>query len=99
LFLFEASTALWRAGTQVAQEEGWKEQVQKKQGIVLSRDGMEPEKGNETRSLLRDVLTGRRLHAEKGTPSPKERFKPLLAPVLALKVAVIGGISDAHPTQ
>jgi hypothetical protein len=99
LFLFEAYTALLRAGTEVSHDEGWKEQVRKNKGIVLSIDGIQPDKGNETIYLLRDVLTGRILNAENVTESTKERLKQLLAPVVALKVPVIGVISDAQPTE
>ena len=65
LFLFEAYTALLRAGTEVSHDEAWKEQVQKNKGIVLSIDGIQPDKGNETIYLVRDVLTGRILTCRK----------------------------------
>src|SRR3989440_5380814 len=78
LFLFEAYTALLRAGTEVPHDEGWKEQVRQKKGIVLSIDGIQPDKSNETIYLLRDVLTGRILHAENVTERPKESLKKLL---------------------
>src|SRR6266849_6374030 len=99
LFLFEAYTALLRAGTEVSHDETWKEQVRKNKGIVLSIDGIQPDKGNETIYLLRDVLTGRILHAENVTESTKERLKQILDPVVGLKVPVIGVISDAQPTE
>src|SRR5258708_24867110 len=99
LFLFEAYTALLRAGTEVSQDQAWKEHVRKNKGIVLSIDGIQPDKGNETIYLLRDVLTGRILHADNVTESTRERLKQLLAPVIALKVPVIGVISDAQPTE
>jgi hypothetical protein len=99
LFLFEAYTALLRAGTEVSQDQAWKEQVRTNKGIVLSIDGIQPDKGNETIYLLRDVLTGRILHAENVTESTKERLKQLLAPVVALQVPVLGVISDAQPTE
>ncbi len=99
LFLFEAYTALLRAGTEVTDDEAWKEQVRKNEGIVLSIDGIQPDKGNETIYLIRDVLTGRILTAENVTESTKERLKELLAPVVALQVPVIGVISDAQPTE
>src|SRR5258708_8022811 len=99
LFLFEAYSALLRAGTEVSHDEAWKEQVRKNKGIVLSIDGIQPDKGNETIYLLRDVLTGRILHADNVTESTKERLKELLAPVAALEVPVIGVISDAQPTE
>src|SRR5438876_2926294 len=89
LFLFEAYTALLRAGTEVYHDEAWKEQVRKNTGIVLSIDGIQPDKGNETIYLIRDVLTGRILTAENVTERTKERLKQLLAPVVALKLPVI----------
>src|SRR6266567_2882803 len=48
LFLFEAYTALLRAGTEVDQDEEWKEQARKNKGILLSIDGIQPDAGNET---------------------------------------------------
>ena len=99
LFLFEAYTALLRAGTEVTCDEAWKEQVRKNKGILLSIDGIQPDHGNETIYLMRDVLTGRILHAENVTESTKERLKQILTPVVALKVPVVGVISDAQPTE
>src|SRR5712692_6916804 len=99
LFLFEAYSALLRAGTEVIDDEAWKEQVRKNKGIVLSIDGIQPDAGNETIYLIRDVLTGRILNAENTTESTKERLKQILAPVVALKMPVIGVISDAQPTE
>ena len=49
--------------------------------------------------MIRDVLTGRILTAENVTESTKERLKQLLAPVVTLKLPVIGVISDARPTE
>jgi hypothetical protein len=99
LFLLEAYAALLRAGTEVMHDEAWKEQVRQNKGIVLSIDGIQPDKGNETIYLIRDVLTGRILNTENVTESTKERLKQLLAPVVALEVPVIGVISDAQPTE
>src|SRR5437588_613644 len=99
LFLFEAYTALLRAGTEVAQDESWKEQVRENHGLILSIDGIQPDNGNETIYLVRDVLTGRLLTAENVTDSTKERLKQVLAPVVALDLPVIGVISDAQPTE
>ncbi len=89
LFLFEAYTALLR----------WKEEVQENKGLLLSVDGIQPDNGNETIYLVRDVLTGRILTAENVTDSTKERLKQVLAPVVALDLPVIGVISDAQPTE
>src|SRR5947209_10386311 len=99
LFLFEAYAALLRAGTEVSHDEAWKEQVRKNKGILLSIDGIQPDNGNETIYLMRDVLTERILHAENVTESTKERLKQILAPVVALNVPILGVISDAQPTE
>lgn len=99
LFLFEASTALLRAGTEVSQDEVWKEEVRERKGLLLSIDGIQPDNGNETVYLVRDVFTGRILTAENVTDSTKERLKQVLAPVVALDLPVIGVISDAQPTE
>ena len=99
LFLFEAYAALLRAGTEVNHDEAWKEQVRKNKGILLSIDGIQPDNGNETIYLMRDVLTERILHAENVTESTKERLKQILAPVVALNVPILGVISDAQPTE
>ncbi len=99
LFLFEAYTALLRAGTEVQQDEEWKEQVRENKGMLLSIDGIQPDKGNETIYLVRDVFTGRIVTAENVTESTKERLKQVLAPVVALGLPVIGVISDAQPTE
>jgi len=99
LFLFEAYTALLRAGTEVQHDEAWKEQVREHKGILLSIDGIQPDKGNDTIYLLRDVFTGRILNADNVTESTKERLKQVLSPVVALGVPVIGVISDAQPTE
>jgi hypothetical protein len=90
---------LLRAGTEVQHDEAWKEQVHENKGILLSIDGIQPDKGNETIYLVRDVLTGRILTADNVTESTKDRLKQVLAPVVALNLPVIGVISDAQPSE
>lgn len=99
LCLFEAYTALLRAGTEVGHDEEWKAQVRANHGLLLSIDGIQPDNGNETIYLVRDVWTGRLLTAENVTDSTKERLKQVLAPVVALDLPVVGVISDAQPTE
>lgn len=99
LCLFEAYTALVRAATEVAQDEEWKAQVRQNQGLLLSIDGIQPDNGNETIYLVRDVWTGRLIAAENVTDSTKERLKQVLAPIAALDLPVVGVISDAQPTE
>src|SRR5260370_10266399 len=75
LFLFEAYTALLRAGTEVSQDQAWKEQVCTNKGIVLSIDGIQPDKGNETIYLLLYVLPARILHPKNVPTLTKEPLK------------------------
>ena len=99
LCLFEAYSALLRAGTEVRQDAACKQEVTENKGVLLSIDGIQPDNGNETIYLVRDELTGRILTAENVTDSTKERLKQVLAPVVALKLPVLGVISDAQPTE
>lgn len=62
-------------------------------------DGIQPDRGNETSYLVRDVFTGRIISAENVTESTKERLKEVLAPVGALGLPVAEVMSDAQPTQ
>lgn len=97
--LFEAYSALLRAGTEVYQDPTWKQEVRANKGLLLSIDGIQPDNGNETIYLVRDQLTGRILTAENVTDSTTERLKQVLAPVVALDLPVLGVISDAQPAE
>src|SRR6266702_2135654 len=60
MYLFEAYCSLLRAAHQPSEDPHWKAwlaQVRANGGLVLSLDGIQPEKGNETIFLVRDVLT------------------------------------------
>ncbi len=99
LFLFEAYTALLRSGTEVTCDQEWRDVVQLNGGLLLSIDGIQPDKGNETIYLVRDLLTGRLLTAENVTSSTKDSLKRVLAPVVALELPILGVISDAQESQ
>ncbi len=98
LFLFETYTALLRAGTEVSEDAEWKRQTQTNGGLILSIDGIQPDKGNETIYLIREVLTGRLLLAENVTSTRKEVLIRLLKEVKALGQPIVGVISDAQET-
>src|SRR5712691_299006 len=99
LYLFEAYCTLLRAASLVKDDQEWLAQVEKKGGIIVSVDGIQPEKGNETVYLVRDALTGRVLAAENVTSSETAVMKALLAPVVALGVKVLGTITDAQESE
>jgi hypothetical protein len=99
LYLFEAYCTLLRASSEVKNDPEWLAQVKENGGIIVSVDGVQPEKGNETVYLVRDALTGRVLAAENVTSSETAIMKALLAPVAALEVKVLGTITDAQESE
>ena len=99
LYLFEAYCTLLRASSEAKDDQEWLGQVEKNGGIIVSVDGIQPEKGNETIYLVRDALTGRVLAAENVTSSETAVMKALLAPVVALEVKVLGTITDAQESE
>jgi len=99
LYLFEAYCTLLRASSEAKDDVEWLAQVEKNGGIIVSVDGIQPEKGNETVYLVRDALTGRVLAAENVTSSETAVMKALLASVVALGVNVLGTISDAQESE
>jgi hypothetical protein len=103
LYLFEAYCTLMHASSEAKDDQQWLAQVKKNGGIIVSVDGIQPEKGNETVYVVRDALTGRVLAAENVTSSETAVIKALLAPVVALgverKVNVLGTITDAQESE
>jgi hypothetical protein len=96
LYLFEAYCTLLRASQQLAQDLNWQAQVRSNGGLILSLDGIQPDKGNETVYLVRDLLTGRLLVAENVRSSRTEVIRQLLAPVVALELPIVAVVSDAQ---
>jgi len=99
LYLFEAYCTLLRANSEVKDDQEWLLQVKQNGGIIVSVDGIQPEKGNETVYVVRDALTGRVVAAEQVTSSETAVMKALLAPVVALGVKVLGTITDAQESE
>ncbi len=92
MYLFEAYCTLLRAAQQAKagpEWQAWLKQVEENGGIILSLDGIQPDNGNETIYLVRDVLTGRVLCAENVTESSTEVITALLRPVVELGVPVL----------
>lgn len=96
LYLFDAYCTLLRAAQDLATDTAWQDQVRANGGLIISIDGIQPDKGNETVYLVRDVLTGRLLAAENVHLSDTATIKQLLAPVVALQLPVLGASSDAQ---
>ena len=96
LYLFDAYCTLMRAAQEIATDSAWLAQVQSNGGIILSIDGIQPDKGNETVYLARDLLTGRVLAAENVRASDTATIIALLQPLYDLGLPILGAISDAQ---
>jgi hypothetical protein len=99
LYLFEAYCTVLRASSEVKADQDWLAQVKQNGGSIVSVDGIQPEKGNETIYVVRDALTGRVLAAEQVTSSETAVMKALLTPVAALDVPVLGTITAAQESE
>lgn len=93
--LYEAYFALLgcTAGQQV---EAVRRQIEQNGGLVLSLDGIQPETGNETLWVVREVLTGVVLTAATVSSASAQRLQALLHPVVTLGFPVLGVISDGQ---
>lgn len=96
LYLFEAYCTLVRASQGIAEDHAWHTQVRANGGLILSIDGIQPDKGNETVYLVRDLLSGRVLAAENMRSSDTPTIRALLQPIQALDLPVLAAISDAQ---
>jgi hypothetical protein len=76
--MFEAYGTLLRASSEVKEDQEWLSQVKQNEGLIVSMDGIQPEKGHETVYLVRDALTGRVLEASQVTSSETAVMKALL---------------------
>lgn len=65
-------------------------------GVVISLDGVQPEKGNETLWVVREVLTGTTLNAANLATGDAANLTELLRPVLNLGLPILGVVSDAQ---
>ena len=92
--LCQVYLALIKANRQ--QDTAFIEKLQSNGGIVLSIDGVQPEKGNETLWILRDVLTGETLLAKNLQSADQESIAQLLKEIKNLNVPVKGIISDGQ---
>jgi hypothetical protein len=68
------------------------------EGIILSIDGVQPEKGNEVLYILRDVLSGEVLWSGNLLSSDMESIKGILQSVIDLGYPILGVISDGQDT-
>lgn len=70
--------------------------VQENKGIMLSMDGVQPEKGNETLYVVREVFSGTILAAKNLKSGSASELMALLQPVKDMNFPVIGLVSDGQ---
>jgi hypothetical protein len=65
-------------------------------GIILSMDGVQPEKGNETLYVLREVFSGTVLAAKNMKSGAAAELQTLILPVIELGFPIVGIVSDGQ---
>ncbi|WP_391203276.1 transposase [Psychrobacillus sp. L4] len=94
--LYERYTVLLRASVVENSKNMLNEMVDKHGGIILSMDGVQPEKGNETLYVIREVLSGTILAAKNVKSSSTEELMEFIKPVLDLGFPILGFVSDGQ---
>jgi hypothetical protein len=72
------------------------ERMRRNGGVILSIDGVQPEKGSESLYIIRDILTGETLLARNLESGDTASIAGLLEEVKALGLPVLGVISDGQ---
>jgi hypothetical protein len=65
-------------------------------GILLSMDGVQPEKGNETLYVIREVFSGTVLAAKNMKSGTSAELQSLIKPIIELGYPVVGIVSDGQ---
>ena len=65
-------------------------------GIILSMDGVQPEKGNETLYVIREVFSGTVLAAQNMKSGTATELKTLIEPIMELGYPLVGIVSDGQ---
>ena len=94
--LYERYTLLLRASADEYHKNLLQETVDVHGGIILSMDGVQPEKGNETLYVIREVLSGTILAAKNVKSSSSQELMEFIKPVLAFGFPILGFVSDGQ---
>jgi hypothetical protein len=94
--LYERYLTLLRSSVTEHVKEELKQVVDEYGGIMISMDGVQPEKGNETLYVVREVFSGTILVAKSVKSSSTEELKTLIQPVIDLGFPIIGIVTDGQ---
>ncbi|WP_253187276.1 transposase [Paenibacillus sp. GP183] len=65
-------------------------------GIILSMDGVQPEKGNEMLYVIREVFSGTILTAQNMKSGAASELRTLIDPIIELGYPIVGIVSDGQ---
>lgn len=94
--LYERYALLLRANVEEIVKDDLQKVVDEHGGIILSIDGVQSEKGNETLYVIREVLSGTILAAQNLKSSASEELKDFIRPVLKWGYPIKGFVSDGQ---
>lgn len=94
--LYEKYEHLLQMDSHAKREETYQACMEKFGGIVLSMDGVQPAKGNETLYVLREVLSGTVIAACSMKNGSSKELKKVLSPYLDTEVPILGFITDGQ---
>ncbi|MDT3425146.1 hypothetical protein J2Z22_000659 [Paenibacillus forsythiae] len=96
MHLYEWYLTLLRASLTPDVKKDLTSVVETYKGLLLSMDGVQPEKGNETLYVVREGFSGRILAAKNLKSGSKTELMALLKPLKDLGLPVIGLVSDGQ---
>lgn len=94
--LYERYLTLLRASVTDHVKQVLKQVAEDHGGIMISMDGVQPEKGNETLYVIREVFSGIILAAQNLKSGSAEELKKLIMPVMELGFPIIGIVTDGQ---
>jgi hypothetical protein len=65
-------------------------------GIILSMDAVQPERGNETLYVIREVFSGTVIAAKNMKSGASEELQTLIKPIINLGYPIVGIVSDGQ---
>lgn len=94
--LYERYLVLLRASVTEHVKQTLKLIAEEHGGIMISMDGVQPEKGNETLYVIREVFSGTILAAQNLKSGSAEELKKLILPVIEFGFPIIGIVTDGQ---
>lgn len=94
--LYERYAVLLRASSESYAKEELKKITKLHGGIILSMDGVQPEKGNETLYVIREVLSGTIVAAKNVKSSASSELMEFIRPILDYGFPILGFVSDGQ---